>query len=267
MVESGTWGGETSCVELEGQGSIRILCDAGSGLRRFGNEILANAPTGKHEFHIFISHLHWDHIMGLPFFVPAYVPGNRIVIHSCHEVVEDAVRKQWGLPGFPVRFEDLGAELEFVVHEVGNTFEVGPYTISTIKQHHGGDSYGYRFEGFDRSVVYSTDSEHKDVVHGYPFVDFFKDADLVIFDAQYSLAETLSVKEDWGHSSNVVGVELAKRAGVKRLCLFHHEPNCDDGRLQQIVNGSIRYEEILPEGIPDHHVEILSARDGLVLDI
>ncbi|MDX1582169.1 MAG: MBL fold metallo-hydrolase [Thermoanaerobaculia bacterium] len=267
--EAATWGGDTSCVEIEAGEGTRILCDAGTGLRSFGNAILdSSASDERLTYHLLMSHFHWDHVMGLPFFTPAYVPGNRIVIHSCHDVAEEAIRSLWGLPGFPVRFEDLGAEFIFENHQEGEVFEVDDLRVSAIRQRHAGDSFGYRLEGRGRKIVYSTDSEHKkDLIRrDYPFLGFIRGVDLLIFDAQYSLEEAVSVKEDWGHSSNVIGVDLAHRAGVRTLCLFHHEPNYDDDRLQQILDEAIEYAKEF-EGYVENKVEIISAWDGLELDV
>ena len=114
--------------------------------------------------------------------------------------------------------------------EPGREYEVAGLRVRAKRQAHAGDSYGYRFERDGKAVVYSTDSEHKldDTDETEAFVEFFRDADLVIFDAMYSLADAISVKEDWGHSSNIVGVELCQLARAKHLCLFHHEPAYDD---------------------------------------
>ncbi len=98
----------------------------------------------------------------------------------------------------------------------------------------------------------------------YPFVEFFRNADLLIFDGMYSLADVVSIKEDWGHSSNIIGVELAQLARVRRLVLFHHEPACDDAKIERVSGETIRYEEISRNG---HKVEIVSAYDGLELAV
>jgi ribonuclease BN (tRNA processing enzyme) len=129
-------------------------------------------------------------------------------------------------------------------------------------QLHGGDSYGYRFEAGGRSVIYSTDSEHKleDAAETHDFVAFFRDADLVIFDSMYSLAEAVSVKEDWGHSSNMVGVELCQLADVKHLVLFHHEPAHDDATIDRVLSETRRFEELTRDGAP---LVVSSAYDGL----
>ena len=127
-------------------------------------------------------------------------------------------------------FAALGADIEFVRLEAGKTCEIAGLAVTPMLQRHAGDSYGYRFAADGKTVVYSTDSEHAlvDLEETRRFVDFFHDADLVIFDAMYSLADAISVKADWGHSSNIVGVELCQMAGARELCLFHHEPVHDD---------------------------------------
>src|SRR5262249_8056463 len=157
------------------------------------------------------------HIMGFPFFTPAYIPGNHIVIHGCHARLEEAFRRQQEPISFPVKFEQLGARIEFRVLEPDQPFELNGVVITPNLQLHAGDSYGYRLEYAGRTLVYSTDSEHKleDPGQREAFAHFFRDADVVIFDAMYSLADAISVKEDWGHSSNIVGVELCQLARVK----------------------------------------------------
>ena len=126
-------------------------------------------------------------------------------------------------------------------------------------------SAGYRFGRGGKTIVYSTDCEHKDTLDAsYRFVEFFRDADVLIFDAMYSLADSISVKEDWGHSSNIVAVELAQLARVKRLVLFHHEPIFDDGMIEGILKETRRFEEVSRD---DHAVEVISAYDGLELTV
>jgi phosphoribosyl 1,2-cyclic phosphodiesterase len=262
---SGTYGGNTSCVELVTGRDEYVLCDMGSGAREFGNSVLARSgPATKNRFNIFMSHLHWDHVMGFPFFTPSYIPGNIIRIHGCHKNMREAFERQQSSPSFPVDFRTLGATIEFVELKPGRTYEIDGLSVRAIAQRHGGDSYGYRFSKDGKTVVYSTDSEHKfeTLDDSYPFVEFFRDADLLIFDAQYSLADQISVKEDWGHSSNMIGVELAQLAGVKQLVMYHHEPVNDDKTLEKILAETRRYEEI---SRPEHKqkLEVTSAYDGL----
>jgi phosphoribosyl 1,2-cyclic phosphodiesterase len=261
-----TYGGNSSCVQLDSGGDEYVLCDLGSGVRAFGNHVLASRRGSPGMFHVFMSHTHWDHIMGFPFFMPAYIPGNKITIYGCHAWLEEAIRRQHGAPSFPVEWERLGAEIRFVHLEPGRPYDLAGFRVTAKKQHHTGDSYGYRFERQGRTVVYSTDSEHKldDPAIAQAFVEFFRDADLVIFDAQYSLAEAISIKEDWGHSSNVVGVELCQLARARHLCMFHHEPTYDDETIAAVLAETRRFEEITRG---DHVVQVSSAWDGLELDL
>lgn len=263
---SHTFGGHSSCVELDTGDPEFVLCDMGSGARALGNRVLSTRGPSGNRFHIFMSHVHWDHIMGFPFFMPAYLPGNHLTLYGCHDAMEEAFRRQNAAPSFPVDFSRMGATIEFVRLEPDRAYDVAGFSVRAKRQWHSGDSYGYRFERDGRAVVYSTDSEHKqdDPAVTQGFVDFFASADLVIFDAMYSLADAISVKEDWGHSSNIVGVELCQMARAKRLCLFHHEPIFDDAQLAAMLEETRRLEEITRA---DHRVEISAAWDGLEIEI
>ena len=262
----GTYGGNTSCVEIVSGGDESILCDLGSGAREFGNSMLQRGLAQNHCYNVFLSHLHWDHIMGFPFFTPAYIAGNLIRIHGCHQTIREAMLRQQSDPCFPVAFETLGAKIEFVELQPGIEYQIAGLSVTAIEQFHSGHSYGYRFTANGKTIVYSTDCEHKTgaIDPSYPFVEFYRDADLLIFDAMYSLTDTISVKEDWGHSSNIVAVELAQMARVKRLVMFHHEPAFDDRVVEQVLTETIRFEEISRQG---HKVEIMCAYDGLELAV
>jgi phosphoribosyl 1,2-cyclic phosphodiesterase len=263
---AGTYGGHSSCVQLETGGSDYVVCDMGSGLRPFGQAAIAQRKGAAQTFHIFLSHLHWDHIMGLPFFVPAFVSGNRVVIYGSHDGLEAALRRQQERPSFPVDFSIFGAKMEFVRLDPGRVYDVGGVQVTSMLQRHGGDSYGYRFESQGKVVVYSTDSEHPlaQAEHTERFVDFFRAADLVVFDAMYSLADAISVKADWGHSSNIVGVELCQMAGVRHLCLFHHEPVFDDAAIDAVLAETRRLEEITRGAT---RLEVSAAFDGMEIEL
>jgi len=264
---SHTFGGHTSCVELVTGSDEYFVCDMGSGARAFGEHVLARQGGRPATVNVFMSHMHWDHIMGFPFFGPAYAAGTRIRIHGCHALLEQAFRLQQSPPCFPVSFEQLGATIEFVKLVPEQAIDVGGVQVMAQLQHHSGDSYGYRFEKDGRSVVYTTDSEHKleDRAQTERFVALFRDAGLVIFDAMYSLAEAVSVKEDWGHSSNVVGVELCQMARAKHLVLFHHEPANNDSAIEGAFRDARRLEELTRGDAPA--LRISAAYDGLEIDL
>ena len=261
-----TFGGHSACVELETGDDEYLVCDMGSGARPFGAHVLARQGGRPATVNVFMSHVHWDHIMGFPFFGPAYVPGTRIRIHGCHAVLEQAFRLQQAPPCFPVDFGQLGADIEFVTLTPGKPCQVGAVTVTPKVQLHSGDSYGYRFEAQGKSFVYTTDSEHKleDRAETDSFVAFFRDADVVVFDAMYSLADAISVKADWGHSSNIVGVELCQMARARHLVLFHHEPAHSDATIEGVLNETRRFEELTRD---QHALRVSAAYDGLEVDL
>jgi phosphoribosyl 1,2-cyclic phosphodiesterase len=262
----GTYGTNTPCVELR-DGKDFLLCDAGSGLRDFGQHTLKeHGPPFAETFHILLSHLHWDHLQGFPFFVPAFVPGCRIVFYGCHPGMEEAFSIQQSPPFFPVSLRDLRAKIEFATLTPGRSYDIAGFRVRAKEQHHPGTSYGYRMEKAGRVVVYSTDSEHNCTNEDadLPFVDFIRDADLLIFDAQYTFVDACTVKEEWGHSNNLIGVEMAKRAGVKHLCLYHMEPVSSDQDLDRYLENTRKLATLLTEGSPP---QVSIAWDGMVIEV
>jgi phosphoribosyl 1,2-cyclic phosphodiesterase len=262
------YGGDSSCVQIEG-GDEYMVCDMGSGLRHLGRRVMKeHGPAHPQGYHFFMSHLHWDHIQGFPFFPPAYIPGNKIHIYGGHSTrwMEDAFQRQQSAPCFPVYWDQMGADTDFIHLETNRWHEINGFRVRLMPQFHHGRSFGYRFEKDGKALVYSTDAEHKQLSEKETeaVTDFFRDADFVIFDAMYSMADMVTIKEDWGHSSNIIGVDLCLQAGVKHYCMFHHEPAHDDGTLSTILKETERYEEIVREG---SSLRISSAYDGLVVDI
>lgn len=262
------YGGNTACVQIHEEGGPSLLLDLGSGARDYAAHVMRTAgPVSKTPYHVLMSHFHWDHIMGFPFFTPAYVPGNVINIYSCHDNVEEAFARQHGAPSFPVPFDALAAEIRFHVIPPDEQVDINGFSVTPHELNHAGRAYGFRVERAGRAVVYASDAEHKPetISDDYPYVEWIRGADVLIFDAQYSLAESTSVKEDWGHSSNVVGVELGLMGDVKHLLFFHHEPLNDDERLDQIVQEARRIEEIMRRN--KARLRISGAWDGLDMKI
>lgn len=264
----GGYGGNSSCVEIVG-GDRYTLCDMGSGLRRFSEKILRERGPGQPlHYNFFMSHVHWDHIMGFPFFAPAYIPGNVIRIHGAHDLalIEEAFRRQHANPCFPVQWEQLRATIEFIHLDADRWHDIDGLRVKAKLQPHPSGSYGYRFEAGGKSVVYSTDGEHR--LESEPeteaMVEFYRAADLVIFDSMYSLSEMIDSKRDWGHSSNTIGADLCLRARAKHYCMFHHEPAYDDDTIYTILSETRRYAEIVGEGYP---LQVTTAYDGLDLEV
>lgn len=263
-LDRGTAGGNTTCVEIEADGKIFVV-DAGTGIRELGLELMKGPfGRGEGELHLFFSHPHWDHIQGFPFFNPAYVAGNRIIIYSHHDL-RQVLKNQQSFLNFPVPISAMAASFEFITLTEGEPFNVGDVRINSIRNTHPGDSYGFRFEDAQSSFVFASDSEYKELVNGSvkPHLVFFNDADALIFDAQYSLNEGW-IKEDWGHSSAMIGVDMALASGVKRLVLFHHDPAYDDAMLQEMFLAAESYRD---EISPSSMLEILIAYEGLSLEL
>ena len=267
FADRGTYGGNTSCVELRDGGEARefVVFDAGSGLRDFGRHIMQTVKGPCH-FHLFISHLHWDHLQGFPFFIPAFVEGNSIDIYGCHQDIEAAFTRQQEPPFFPVPLSYMQASRRFTVLEPGRQYTVGGYRVRAMEQDHPGRSYGYSLEKDGKKIVYATDAEYREVPDGEsgPVLDFCRNADLLLFDAQYSLIDAIDTKESWGHSSNMVGVEIAMRAQVKHLCLFHNEPTQHDYMLDKTLYDTRKYAALYDETSP---MKISLAYDGLEIEL
>ena len=263
------YGGSTSCVEIDAGSGAFVVCDMGSGLRELGLDTLRRLSDGNRpkEWHFFLSHLHWDHIMGFPFFVPAFVDGAKVVIHAGHADAEEALRRQQEEISFPVPFHWLKADISFRTLVPGREYQIGELTVALIQQDHSHASYGFRFrDAAGKVAIYSTDAEYKidKMDEETAMVDFIAGADLVIADTMYSLADSVSMKEDWGHSSNIVAVDLCHEAAAKRLALFHHEPTYSDADIARMHAETIRYEE-LTRGGPA--LEVLCAYDGLCVEV
>ncbi len=235
-------GGNTSCVEVRA-GKAIIILDGGTGLRMLGQKLLAEMPF---EAHIFFSHVHWDHIQGFPFFAPAFVGGNTIRLYGGNNVsrtLEEALAGQMDYPSFPVHLSQMGAKMTFNDLYEGQvlSLDAGDGTtlsIKTARGNHPNGVWAYRIEHGGRSVVFATDTEH------YAIVDpklsaLCKDADILIYDAQYTPEEYAGTvgsggpKAGWGHSTFEEGVKLAKAAGVRKLVLFHHDPNQTDEAVRE----------------------------------
>lgn len=262
------YGGNTACVNVTNGDGTELMIDFGSGARELSGHIMATrGPVSKQPYHVLMSHLHWDHIMGFPFFVPAYVPGNVVHIYSCHQGAEEAFRRQHGAPSFPVPFEVLGAEIHFHYLDPKEPAEINGFHVRPHLLNHAGDAYAFRIRKGSGDFVYASDGEHKPhlISDEYPYVDFIRGTKLLVFDAQYSLAETVSVKEDWGHSSNFVGVELALLGGVEQLVFIHHEPLNTDEKLDEIVAEARQIERMMRENRPA--VDVSAAFDGLEIEL
>lgn len=235
--ETADVGGNTSCVEVR-CGTTRFILDAGTGIRKLGEALMAEG--GAVDATLLLSHLHWDHIQGIPFFVPAYLPTTKLSIVSGHNGVMslgEVLAHQMTAPVFPVHLDELGAQFSMREVRSGEKFMVGDALVRVAKLNHPGGVYAYRIDHGGQSVMYATDTEH------YACVDptlraLAEGADVLIYDSQYTPEEYRGdagrSKVGWGHSTYVAGAELAKAAGVGRYVMFHHDPQRTDAAVAEI---------------------------------
>lgn len=264
LLQVGTVGGSTPCVEVRSNDDLVIL-DAGSGIRKLGLKLM-QGPCGKGRgvVHLLMSHTHWDHMIGFPFFAPAYVPGNRIIVYGVHDRLHERFEIQQNPLHYPVPLDAMPAEKVFKNIREGEAFRIGALRVTTKELEHPGKCYAYRIEDETGCLVYATDCEHKEFSQKAlkPFLDFYRGADILIFDSQYTFQEAM-LKEDWGHSSSLIGVDIAVEAGVRHLLMFHHEPTYDDEKIADLLHKTRRYFQ---HTHPEAGVIINVAYEGMCLD-
>jgi phosphoribosyl 1,2-cyclic phosphodiesterase len=242
LLQVGTVGGNTPCVEVR-SGDDFVILDAGSGIRPLGLKLM-EGPCGKGGgvVHLLMSHTHWDHMTGFPFFAPAYVPGNKIIVYGLHDRLPERFEIQQNPLHCPVPLDVMPAEKVFKTVQEGEAFQIGVLRITSKELGHPGKSYSFRIEDETGCVVYATDCEHRNLSQDTmrPFLEFYRDADVLIYDSQYTFQEAM-LKEDWGHSSSLIGVDIAVAAGIRHLLMFHHEPGYDDKNIADLVERTRRY--------------------------
>lgn len=230
------YGGNTSCVEVR-CGNDRLVFDAGSGLRLLGLALAEeNGPT---DIDLFLSHSHIDHLIGLPFFVPAFVKGNRLRLWAGNLKaaggVQETVRKLMSYPLFPIEIEAAQGKIEFNDFEPGAVLTPRPdIKVMTTPLNHPGGATGYRVEYGGRAMAYITDTELNAGEMDPALLELARDASIVIIDTTYT-DEELPEHVGWGHSSWQQAVRLANEAGVGKLFLFHHDPEHDDDEMDRIA--------------------------------
>ena len=239
----GAYGGNSTCVQIKPDNGEVIIVDCGTGIRTLGKELMeGDFGKGKGIGNILMTHTHWDHIQGIPFFVPFYVPGNRFTIYSPFKDMKDRIEYQQVFTHFPVNLDYMLATKEFVTLEKEGEFYLNGVRIINKRMRHPGGSFGYRFEENGKVFVFTSDCEFNldEIDNIDQYADFFKDADLCVFDAQYTFEESFN-KVDWGHSSASIAIDIAARFNIKRLVLFHHDPEYSDEKLDMVLANAKSY--------------------------
>jgi phosphoribosyl 1,2-cyclic phosphodiesterase len=229
------YGGNTTSLEVDLDGEL-LLIDAGTGIIKLGESLMKRRVN---KFNLFITHSHWDHIQGFPFFKPIYSEKANIKVIGCtnsYKQLKDILSSQMSYEFFPISFHDLKSKIKF--DEVcSNRFTVNGYKITTIRNNHAIFTSGLRIEKNGKSFVFITDNElisEKAITPRQAFVDFCRGATYLVHDSQFT-EEEYKYRKGWGHSTFIQSLELAADANVKELAFFHHDPNRHDKELSELT--------------------------------
>ncbi|MCQ2966380.1 MAG: MBL fold metallo-hydrolase [Alphaproteobacteria bacterium] len=248
------YGGNTSCVEIDFDDNVVIL-DCGTGIRSLGADLSRRAVT---DIDLLISHFHWDHILGFPFFSPLYNPKSNIDVYGCvpHSCVEKALENQMAAPFFPCPLEQVPSNIRFLDIPAISNIMVGhgQVQVETAPLNHPNSAIGYRMSYQNKIIAYVSDTEHYPDKDDENVLSLMKDADVVIYDTTYTDKDYCKFV-GWGHSTPSIGLELAKKANAKKLVLFHHNPAYTDKDLAN-------FEQEIQKTSPT----TIYAREGLVLN-
>jgi phosphoribosyl 1,2-cyclic phosphodiesterase len=259
----GTVGGNTPClsVHIETAPSSILVFDGGSGIREMGIAMFKEKPKPS-KYDVFFSHFHWDHIQGLPFFGPAYDPSVSMDFYSPVAEIESIIQAQMCPPLFPVRMDTMGSKKSF--HTLKGPIKLGSLAISYKKMNHPGGSYSYLVDDGRHRFIYATDTEltAADFSKDEDNTRFFKDADLIVIDCQYTLGEAID-KYNWGHSAFSMAADFAANWSIKHMVLFHHDPTYSDHKLYNMLQSARWYlERMNIKGI-----ELTLATEGLEIKL
>jgi phosphoribosyl 1,2-cyclic phosphodiesterase len=252
------YGGNTSCVEVRLGNSIYIF-DCGTGFRQLGQHLSREFQNQPVQAHIFVSHFHWDHIQGIPFFLPLYErPENRFVFHASARTrsLERVMEEQMAVPYFPVNMTEMKSKREFFNIEEGRTQLDDNVAVAVQWLNHPQGCLGFRIESKEGTLVYATDNEPGDATFDKNVRKLAAGADVLIYDSQYLPDEYEARKRGWGHSHWREAINIVMESGAKELVLFHHDPDHDDNCIDRIVQDARNY-----------YPRVRAAAEGLELNI
>lgn len=260
------YGGNTACLEITLEGGRKVIVDAGTGIRPLGRKL--SAMEEDVDVHLLITHIHWDHVLGFPFFDPVYDSTSKIAIDgfpACIKGLKIPFDNSMGDGFWPIKFDDLKAQIRYLDTLSHGPLRIDNTVIDTIPLQHPQGGVGFRFREGKKTLVFLTDNELKeDALSGRSpedYVRFCKDADVLIHDAQYT-PEEWRIRKGWGHSDYVSTLNLAIAAHVQRLVLYHHDPSRKDPDLSSI---EAHCEELAREMNVDMVID--AAREGSELTV
>jgi phosphoribosyl 1,2-cyclic phosphodiesterase len=263
-VDPATWrfGGNTPCLDLLAPDGTQIILDCGTGLRTLGPRWTADNAAHPAPTHIFVTHYHWDHIQGIPFFAPLYVKNNEFHFYSFRSkfLGRDSLRQvfeaQMALPYFPVDISAMSARRKFREVDGGESFHIGENKITARWLNHPQGCLGFRIETPAGTVVYATDNEPGDAALDLSLRELAEGADIFVNDAQFTPEQLTSTRKGWGHSSWKEGVNIAREVNAKTLVLFHHDPDSTD----RVLDGILRQAR-------DEFDSVFAASEGMIITL
>jgi phosphoribosyl 1,2-cyclic phosphodiesterase len=262
-------GGNTTCVEVSTKDS-QVIIDGGTGIRLFGYTLLSGAcGRGQGIVRILLTHFHWDHVIGLPFFVPIFIPGNEIHFYSVEPDLEEVIRSIFRKPLFPVEYEKLGARIIFHNMQPRRTTQFGNLSVTPYKLDHPDPCWGYKFENDGKTFSYCADTEGIRISRTSLGEDLalYQGTDAMAFDAQYTLSQTIE-KSNWGHSAATIGLDIAFREKIKKLYFVHHDPNASDEAILAASNQTRTYYDRMRASRPElPEVDWTFVREGSEITI
>ena len=255
------YGGNTSCVEVRDSTGTLLVLDAGTGLRELGIALMNSNGARPFSIDLLLSHLHWDHIQGIPFFRPAYDPNSTLRIRGPKQSrpMKELLGMGMDDPFFPVDLDDLPVKLQVGELADGSDEKIGAFRVRSAHLYHPAPALAYRVEADGRSLVYATDTEDPFSGKVNPVVALARGADTLIHDAQFVKSD---FKPTWGHSTIESAIEVAANAKVKRLVLYHHDPDRSDDALDHIGRDAQRLGHERMPGL-----DVVVAREGLELEV
>ena len=246
------YGGNTTCLTIQ-IGNQRLIIDAGTGIRKLGQEIMNESFSETNKLRIIFSHTHWDHLQGFPFFTPAYIPTNHIEFYGESKnfemmdekgnkfldtwSIERTLQLQQSFMYFPVDTHNMASQKTYFNLAGEKEYQLGPFKFKTINLHHPNNTIGFRFEFDHGSFCFCTDVEHTPEMIER-LITFTKGADVLAYDCQYTPSQ-YEAKKGWGHSTYEIGARIVKEAGVTELHMIHHDPEHDDAMLD-LMEGAAR---------------------------
>jgi len=243
VTEIGGYGTATTCVEVISKNGQQIIIDGGSGIRNLGESLLKGpAGKGKATIHVFLTHFHWDHLIGLPFFTPNFIAGNRINYYAVQPELDAMVKGMFRRPYFPVAFEGLPSEIHFYQLSPRKPMQIEDLTITPYQLDHPDPCWGFKVECGGRAYAHCVDTEgtrsSREALG--PDLPLYQNIDLMYFDAQYTLPE-LAEKANWGHSASHIGLDIAFHEGIKQVVFAHHDPGARSQQISELKRQTAEY--------------------------